>query len=116
MGASQDLPENIQRASEYFGLFSDTEALDLFVVETNRDAEQFLQSNPRLAASNYYKGWTPCNRAKVKCYLALIIHMGVVQFPRISDHWSQSNQYTCLLCPSLMAKMNFSAYIALYIS
>jgi len=34
MGASQDLPENIQRASEYFGLFYDTKVLDLIVVET----------------------------------------------------------------------------------
>jgi len=33
--------------------------------------------------------------------------MGIVQFPRLSDHWSQSYQYTCLLCPSVMTKSDF---------
>ena len=107
MGVSQNFPSNIQQASEYFSLFYDTEVLDLIVTETNRYAEQYLQSNPLLAASNYYQNWTPCTRAKLKCYLALIMHMGIVQLPRLSDHWSKSYHYACLLCPSVMTKNEF---------
>lgn len=106
-GLSEHFPQNIQNASEYFSLFYDEEVLNLIVEETNRYAEQFFEASPDQRNTKYYQSWSPCNVPKVKAYLAIIMHMGLSQFPRMEYHWNKSNLYNCTLCQNLMSKNDF---------
>ena len=106
-GVSPNFPQNVRNAVDYFGLFYDDEVLDLIVEETNRYATQFFESHPEQRTNPYYSAWTPCDKGKIKAYFGLMIHMGLVQYPRLEYHWTKTPLYSCSLCPSIMTRRDF---------
>ena len=106
-GPSADIPQDLNTAGEYFRLFYDDEVLDLIVTETNRYSQQYFETHPDQARTDYYKSWTPCTQERIKAYIAIIIHMGLSQYPRMDYHWSKTLMYNCSLCPNVMTKKEF---------
>ena len=107
VGVTANFPQNTTTIVHYFSLFYDEEVLDLLVQETNRYADQYFQDRPNQRSNVYYSGWAHCDRAKIKAYLGMIIHMGLSQYPRMDYHWAKTPLYSCSLCPSIMSKRDF---------
>ena len=40
-------------------------------------------------------------------YLGLLIHMGLVRFPKLIYHWYQNDLYSCNICPRVMKRDEF---------
>ncbi|KAL4101306.1 hypothetical protein QTP88_021326 [Uroleucon formosanum] len=74
---------------EIFKLFFTSEIIDLIVIETNRNDEQFLSKN-RLTKSSRFAKWIPINENEIQQFSGLIIRMGLVQMPALKDYWCNS--------------------------
>ena len=66
---------------EYFQLFFNEEIISFIVDETNRYAEQYLQSN-ELTPSSRVLNWKETNNKEMKCFLALMLLQGVINKPK----------------------------------
>ncbi|KAL4099071.1 hypothetical protein QTP88_023560 [Uroleucon formosanum] len=75
-GLKIDIPAD-SSALDIFKLFFTSEIIDLIVIETNRNAEQFLSKN-RLTKSSRFAKWIPTNENEIQKVFGLIIWMGPV--------------------------------------
>ena len=61
--------------------------ISFLVVETNRYAENVLDEI--IIKRNFrFKEWKPTDFDEMKLFLGLLIHMGMLNLPRLSDYWS----------------------------
>ena len=79
---------------DFFKLLVTEDMLDGIVEQTNLYAQQFMDSTP-LPPHSRVHGWTKetHTRSELKKFLAMIITMGLVNFPHIEDYWSTSWPY-----------------------
>lgn len=89
-GSKIDIPVD-SSAFDIFKLFFTSEIINLIVVETNRNAEQFLSKN-RLSKSSRFTKWVPTNNNEIQKFFGLIIWMGLVQMPAIENYWCNSTR------------------------
>lgn len=106
-GPSSAVPKEMPNVLDYFTLYFDNEIIEHLVTETNRYAEQFFKKTPQKKQSSYYDSWNGCTASDIKCYLALLLHMGLCKMPRIECHWRSDALYNCPLCPNIMRKNEF---------
>lgn len=71
--------------SVYADLFFNEEFLQNLVRETNRYASQVL-STRHLQRSSRLKSWRETNISKMKVFIAIVLHMGIVQLPQKPLH------------------------------
>lgn len=107
-GLSMHYPGGLTDPSEFFLLLFDNEVIGLLVEQTNLYAEQFFAQNPLLRGLKYYSQWEAVTVPQFKAYLGILIHMGLVRFPRLQCHWESSEQYNCCFCPSVMTRQEFT--------
>lgn len=79
--------ENITPAS-CFDLYFTDEVVDLVVTETNRYAEQKLLALGDRCPSARIRKWQPMTAKEFRIFLVLLIAMGIVTQPAMSDHWT----------------------------
>ena len=61
--------------------------ISFLVVETNRYAENVLDEI--IIKRNFrFKEWKPKDFDKMKLFLGLLLHLGMLNLPRLSDYWS----------------------------
>ena len=61
--------------------------MTFIVNETNRYAER--ESNKTiLTRRSRYEDWKPTDAVEIKKSIGLLLHMGIVNLPRIGDYWS----------------------------
>lgn len=104
-GLKIDIPVD-SSALDIFKLFFTSEIIDLIVVETNRNAEQFLLKN-RLTKSSRFAKWVPTNENEIQQFFGLIIWMGLVQMPAIKDYWSHSTRYKNYVANKIIPRNRF---------
>jgi len=76
------------------------------VVETNRNAEQFL-SKSRLTKSSRFAKWVPTNENEIQKLFGLIMWMGLVQLPAIRDYWCNSTRNKNYVAHKIMPRNRF---------
>lgn len=76
--------------------FLTDELLATLVRFTNIRAELYLRTET-LKPQSRFRSWTDCNFAEMKKFVALILLMGVVKKPQLTDYWSTDD----LLCTPL---------------
>ena len=59
---------------------------DLLVTETNRYADQYMQSKP----GTYPWATNPIAEPEMKAFVAIIIAMGIIRLPQYHMYWSRS--------------------------
>ena len=69
--------------------FITDEIIDLMVRETNRYAEQYLQTHDISRRSKSHQ-WKPTNDVEMLKFLGIPIEMGLVQMPKLEHYWSNS--------------------------
>ena len=81
-----DIPENAG-PTYFFKLFLTDDLISFLVVETNRYTEKVLDEI--VIKQNYlFKEWKPTDSDEMKLFLGLLIQMGMLNLPRLSDYWS----------------------------
>lgn len=91
-------------------LFLTNEIIDLIVVETNRNAEQFLSKNQLTKSSRFVK-WVPTEAKEIKKFFGLLIWMGLVQMPTLEDYWSQNIRYKTNVAQKTMSRNRFQSIL-----
>ena len=69
--------------------FVTDELINLMVRETNRYAEQCLQTH-QISRHSSLRQWKPTTCEEMLKFLGIIIEMGLVQMPKLSYYWSSS--------------------------
>ena len=86
--------------------FITDEIIELMVCETNRYAEQYLQTHYISRRSKSHQ-WKPTNDVEMLKFLGIIIEMGLVQMPKLEYYWSNSQLYGSEIIRSAMARDRF---------
>jgi hypothetical protein len=72
--------------------FITDEIIDLMVRETNRYAEQHIETQ-KLTKRSKTLHWKPTTNEEMLKFLGIIIEMGLVQMPEIDYYWSKSKLF-----------------------
>lgn len=72
--------------------FITDEIIDLMIRETNRYAQQYLQSHA-ISRRSMFQQWKPTTVAEMFKFFGIIIEMGLVQMPKLKYYWSSSTLY-----------------------
>ncbi|CAF1508640.1 unnamed protein product [Adineta ricciae] len=69
--------------------FITDEIIDLMVRETNRYAEQYLQSH-EISRRSMFHQWKPTTNEEMLKFFGIIIEMTFIQMPKLKYYWSSS--------------------------
>ena len=61
--------------------------IEFFVAETNSYAEKVCK-NMVIKRSSQFRKWEPINTTEMGVFIGLVLHMGVINLPRLSDYWA----------------------------
>ena len=90
-GVLIERPENL-RPSFFFEVFLKDQAIEFFVVETNTYAEKVWQEMFIKRCSRFQK-WEPTNATEKSVFIGLLLHVGVINLPRLGDYCSNDPIY-----------------------
>lgn len=91
---------------QFYRYFMDDALLDIIVNETNANADKVILSS-RLVRKSRLNEWTPTDREEMKKFLAIVLFMGLVKYPKISDYWSQKLIFSNNFVKSLISRNRF---------
>ena len=75
---------------QIFRLFFIGPILDLMVTNTNAYASAKQANNPEATCKpspSTLRSWTPIGKRELMCWLGILVHMGLVRLPAVSDFW-----------------------------
>ena len=81
-----NIPENAT-PTYFLKLFLSDDLICFLVVETNRYAEKVLDEII-IKRNSRFKDWAPTDLDEMKLFLGLLIQLGMLNLPRLSDCWS----------------------------
>ena len=93
-------------AVEFFKLYYCQLVWDMLVDETNRYAQQTIDSNPDQQVS-----WHPTNVPEMMAFVALLIAMGINKSSQYRMYWSTSEIFHIPFYPSIMSRNRFSSIL-----
>jgi hypothetical protein len=70
---------------DFFKLFLNNHILNCIVLETNKNAEQYLKSI-RLSCSSRFRSWEPIVLEDMTEFIGLLLWMSEVKYPNIADY------------------------------
>ena len=86
--------------------FITDEIIDLMVRETNRYAEQYLQTH-EISRRSKFRQWKSTNNQEMWKFFGIIIEMGLVQMPKLKYYWSSSELYRLDIIRNSMSRERF---------
>ena len=95
-----------QSAVEFFKLYYCQLVWDMLVDETNRYAQQTIDSNPDQQVS-----WHPTNVPEMMAFVALLIAMGINKSSQYRMYWSTFDILHIPFYPSIMSRNRFSSIL-----
>jgi len=87
--------------------------ISLMVRETNRYAEQYLETQKRTKRSKTLQ-WKPTTNEEMLKFLGIIIEMGLVQMPEIEYYWSKSKLFGSEVIQNTMSRDRFELLLKFY--
>ena len=90
----------------YFSLFVTDAVLSIIVEETNRNAQQYISSH-RIRRHSRLSKWKDTDMEETKKFLGLVMYMGLVKYPSISDYWSGDPIFANEFCIGVMSRNRF---------
>ena len=104
-GAFIEMPENL-RPTFFFEVFLNDKVIEFFIVETNSYAKEVCQ-NMVIKRGSRFRKWEPRNATEIRMFIGLVLHMGVINLPRVSDYWSNNPLYKTYLWSKCMSRNHF---------
>lgn len=90
-GPKHRIPSNSELI-DYFNLFFTATFLSTIVLETNRYAANFLNSQVNLKPKSRVRAWKPITLLELKAFIAVILEMGITRRPSIYSYWEQNSR------------------------
>ncbi|XP_050056244.1 piggyBac transposable element-derived protein 5-like [Aphis gossypii] len=91
---------------DYFKLFLTDNIIELMVIETNRNAQQFLNTQ-KITRGSRFSFWQPINKNDMEKFMGLLMWMGLVKMTSIADYWSKAERYKNGVAPKTMSRNKF---------
>jgi len=94
VGINPDITDSMEDSApiDFYTLCFDEYVLDFLVSETNRYAQQIINSRI-LSKCTRLKKWTPIDRTEMRNFLGLILWMGLVNMPSLRNYWRTNFLY-----------------------
>lgn len=86
--------------------FLTDEVVDLIVMETNRFAKLFLSKN-EVGRRSLMFGWQNCDRNEMRCFLGLVMLMGMCPLPNMRLYWSNKKMFKNDVIKSAISRNGF---------
>ena len=98
------------RPVDFFDLLITNEVIHLIVQQTNLYATQYFEDNPNIPPRSRLKFWDRRDHTTAEFYQYLAINtvMGIIQYPKLEDYWSQSWPFASSMISSIMSRDRFS--------
>jgi hypothetical protein len=93
--------------------FITDEIISLMVHETNRYAEQYLQTK-KLSKRSQTLQWKPTTNEEMLQFLGIVIQMGLVKMPKVDYYWSKSKLYGSEVIQNTMSRDRFELLLKFY--
>jgi hypothetical protein len=98
--------DNTINPIDCYGHFITDKIIDLMVRETNRYAQQYLQSHA-ISRPSMFQQWKPTTTIEMIKFFGIIIEMGLVQMPKLKYYWSSSQLYGSQVIRNAMPRERF---------
>ena len=88
----------------------------IMAVESNRYAQEYLNSHATLAPRSRFRRWTPVSEEEIKGFMAMTIAMGLVKQHSIADYWAKDEVVATPFFGSIMSRdrfMNITSFLHL---
>jgi len=108
-GINPDMLETLDdepTALNYMSLFLHDDLVDIIVRETNRYAQQYIDSTV-LKNDSRVRGWTPTNRCEMKLFFGLALLMGLIKKTDIEFYWSETDIFLTPAFSRFMTRNRF---------
>ncbi|CAF1139447.1 unnamed protein product [Rotaria magnacalcarata] len=116
-GMIQEVPENLKDSTispiDCYRYFITDEIINLIVRETNRYAEQHLETHELTKRSKNLQ-WKPTSHEEMLKFLGIIIEMGLVQMPKVDYYWSKSKLFGSEVIQNTMSRDRFELLLKFY--
>jgi hypothetical protein len=116
-GMMEEVPANSEDSTinpvDCYRHFITDEIISLMVRETNRYAEQHVQTQ-KLTKRSKTLQWKPTNNEEMLKFLGIIIEMGLVQMPEIDYYWSKSKLFGSEVIQNTMSRDRFELLLKFY--
>lgn len=100
---------------DYFNLFFTRALLDIFVLETNRYANQTIASKGQnISPQSRLHGWLPVNYFEIRAFIAVIINMGLIKKPTIASYWTVNNSQSTPWFRKMFTRNRFQAILQFF--
>ena len=92
-------PCNNATPVDFFGMLVTDDILDNIVTQTNLYASQYISTH-NLPPRSRVHSWShePFTREELQKFIALVIIMGLVNLPKLEDHWVTTWPYSSRAC------------------
>ncbi|KAL4101274.1 hypothetical protein QTP88_021294 [Uroleucon formosanum] len=98
--------DEVSEPIDFFKLFLTDEIIQLMVIETNRNAQQLLSSQ-RISRRSRFSSWEPVTKDDIEHFLGLLLWMGLVKMPSLSDYWNRAERYQNNVASKTMSRNKF---------
>lgn len=94
IGINSDITETMQECDpiHFFNLFFNDGVVNLLVTETNRYAQQCIQSIQQRPYSRLAK-WIDCTANEIRQFFGIVMFMGLNVLPSIAHYWRNDDLY-----------------------
>ncbi|KAL4104076.1 hypothetical protein QTP88_019389 [Uroleucon formosanum] len=98
--------DEVSEPIDFFKLFLTDEIIQLMVIETNRNAQQLLSSQ-KISRRSRFSSWEPVTKDDIEHFLGLLLWMGLVKMPSLSDYWNRAERYQNNVASKTMSRNKF---------
>ena len=101
---------------DFFKMLVSSDILENIVEQTNMYAEQFFEKQQTIKPRSRLHSWKKklLTVSELLRFLALVIVMGVIRFPRMEDHWAQKWPYGSHSFGKIMSRDRFSMILKFF--
>jgi hypothetical protein len=78
---------------DFYSLLVTDEIFENIVLQTNLFAEQKLLRTTRLKTHSRLRDWKQTDKNEIKTFFGLVLYMGLVKLPKLSDYWSNDPMF-----------------------
>lgn len=92
--------------SDFYSLMVPDDIFERIARETNIYAQQLI-SKDTIKRVSRLKNWTDTNKSEIKKMFGLIMYMGLVRLPKLSDYWSNDDMFGQQYAKNRMSRHRF---------
>lgn len=98
------------KPEDFYALFVPDELFKNIAFQSNLFAEQLLK-NTMMKRFSRLREWKPTDTNEIKLFFGLILYMGLVKLPKVSDYWSRDPMFSQQFAKSKMSRNRFEVLL-----